>query len=96
LAGYTVTPASINNKAGDLVVNLRDALLACHDFKAAKLDVSWNDAFLLGIGMTQVDIDKIRASFVALDKLYRISHAADTQSPATDFFFDANALTGTS
>lgn len=94
MAGYTITAANVNNRAGDLVVALRNDLLACHDFKVAKLDSPWTDGFLLGIGMVQGDIDKLRAAFGALDKLYRISHALDTQSPASDFFFDANALTG--
>jgi hypothetical protein len=90
--GIPVAKADVDNRAGGLAVQLRNDLTACVQFKAW-LD-SVNDAFLTSLGYAAGDITTLRGSFVDLAKLSNIAHALDTQTPASDFFFNAKNLTG--
>jgi hypothetical protein len=93
MAGYPITPTDLNNRAGDIVVNLRRYLQEAHDFKG-KLD-GWTDAYLTAtVGLGSGDVTALRNSFTDLDKLYQVAHALAAQSPASDFFFNAGQLTG--
>lgn len=90
--GIPVQKADVDNRAGGLVVQLRNDLAACVQFKGW-LD-SVNDAFLTGLGYTAGDITLLRGSFTDLVALSNIAHAAGTQPAANDFFFNARNLTG--
>lgn len=90
--GIPVAKADVDNRAGGLAIQLRNDLYACTQFKAW-LD-SVNDAYLTGLGYSAGDITILRGSFVDLTKLHNIAHALDTQSAASDFFFNARNLLG--
>jgi hypothetical protein len=92
--GFTQTKDDVNNRAGQLAVGLRDTLAECVQFKAWLDDAATTDAFLSGLGFSSGEITLLRASFTDLAKLSDISHAAATQSPANDFWFNARHLTG--
>jgi hypothetical protein len=90
--GIPVAKADVDNRAGGLAVQLRNDLAQCVSFKAWLDSVS--DGFLTGLGYTSGEITTLRGSFVDLNKLSNIAHALDTQTPASDFFFNAKLLTG--
>jgi hypothetical protein len=91
-AGYDVTLAGINSRAGQLVVAVRDDLNAIHRFQVQVMGN--NDGFFTGLGMSGGDLTTLRAAYTDLDKLYQIANALNTQSPASDFFFNAKNLCG--
>lgn len=93
--GYPVTKTDLDNTMGRLVVSLRNDLIAVASLKT-QLDDSTllNDTNLALLGYTSGDITLIRASFTDLTKLWDISRAAATQSPANDFWFNAKHLAG--
>ena len=93
--GYPVTKTDLDNLMGRLIVSVRDDLNACVTFKALLDDTSvLPDATLTGLGYQSGEITQIRAAFSAMKKLSDIARAADTQSPANDFWFDAKHLAG--
>lgn len=93
--GYPITKADIDNRIGALIVNLRDSLNAIVSFKALLDDSSiLPDAVLTSLGYGSGEITTIRASFTDLAKLSDIAKAAATQSPASDFWFNAKHLAG--
>ena len=93
--GYPITKASLDNIMGGLIVAVRDNLNACVAFKALLDDTSiLPDATLTSLGYGSSEITQIRASFAAMQKLSDISRALATQSPASDFWFDAKHLAG--
>lgn len=94
--GYPITKIGLDNTMGGLVVGLRDALNACVAFKANLDDTAiLPDAVLTSLGYGSGEITTIRASFTDLKKLSDIARAAATQSPASDFWFNAKLLAGT-
>jgi len=95
--GFTLTKADIDARAGSLVVAVRDALARCAAFNALLNDTGIipDNAFLTGLGYTSPEVTTLRAAFVDLSKLNDVARAAATQSPASDFFFNAKKLTGT-
>jgi hypothetical protein len=98
-AGFTMSRADFDQRIGGLVVAVRDALFRVHDWKSTVLDntnVIPNDQFLLNppFAYSQPDVDLIRASFTDLDKIYLISHAGAVQAAPSDFFTNAQKLTG--
>jgi len=93
--GYPITKATLDNTMGGLVVAVRDSLNAIVSFKATLDDTAiLNDTFLGTLGYSGGEITTIRASFTDLKKLSDIARAAATQSPASDFWFNAKLLTG--
>jgi hypothetical protein len=91
-AGYPVTLNDVNARAGQLATTLRNDLDDVHRYAAF---IAANaDGFFTGLGMSAPDLATLRASFIALDKLYQVAHALTTQTPASDFFFDAKNLSG--
>jgi hypothetical protein len=91
-AGYDVTLAGINSRAGQLTVALRDALDDIHRYQGQVMANA--DGFFTGLGMSAGDLTVLRAAMTDLDKLYQVAHALTTQSPASDFFFSAKNLCG--
>jgi hypothetical protein len=94
--GFTIDKAGIDSRAGQLVLNLRQALQSCSDMCDLLNDTSVfaNDAALTALGYTAAEVTTLRAAFTDLKKLWQISHAAATQAAANDFFFNAKHLTG--
>lgn len=94
--GYPITKTGLDNLMGGLVVNVRDSLNAVVAFKALLDDTTvLPDAVLTGLGYGSGEITTIRASFTDLKKLSDVARAAATQSPASDFWFNAKLLAGT-
>ena len=93
--GYAITKIDLDNRMGNAVVTLRDALIAIVALKA-ELDDSTilPDATLTTLGYTAGDITTIRAAFTDLSKLNDISRAAATQASTNDFWFNAKHLCG--
>lgn len=93
--GLSSGRADVDAQAGGVALQLRDAILAVAAFR------SWLDrhdnAALLAMGYTAEDLPGIasmRAAYAALGKLADISNGQDTQSAASDFWWDARDLIG--
>jgi hypothetical protein len=95
-AGFTITKADIDARAGQLVVATRDDLYRCAQFCDLLNDTSIfaNDAALTALGYSGAEVTMIRASFTDLKSLYNVSHAAGTVPSNNDFWFNAKHLTG--
>lgn len=93
--GYAVNKVDVDNQMGRLIVEVREALDACADFKTWLDDAALGtDAFLTTLGYSAGEITTIRAAFSAMNNLRRIAHAEINQASQNDFFFDAKKLTG--
>lgn len=94
--GFTIGKADIDNKAGSLVVDVRNALDRCKQFcdLLNNTNIIPNDAFLTGLGYTSGEVTTLRAAFTDLKSLYNVSHANGTVASNNDFFFNAQKLTG--
>jgi len=94
--GYPVTKTDLDNRMGQMIVNVRASLLACVQFKDGYLDDSalGNDTFLGALGYTAGEITTIRASFTAMKNLSGIAKGTGTQASTNDFYFDAKKLIG--
>ena len=92
--GFPTTKNDVDNRAGQLVTRVRDALGDVVRFKAWLDSATTTDAFLQGLGYSPADVTLLRASFTDLKKLSDVANAAATQSPASDFFFNAKQLAG--
>lgn len=93
MAGFTVDAGTINNRAGSLVVQLRQDLDAIKQFNAWLTDAATTDGYLQGVGVSAADITALRASFTDLMSLYNVSHGVSSTG-VNDFFFNARHLTG--
>jgi len=90
--GLPIDKNIIDARAGGLVLALRDTLREIQGLKAffdAKTDPE-----LLAFGYTAPEVAILRSSFTDLNKLALIAVAGATQSPASDFFFNARLLLG--
>jgi hypothetical protein len=94
--GFEINKAGIDQRAGGLVLALRDDLYRCAQFCDLLNDTSIfaNDAALIAYGYTQAEVTLLRAAFTDLKALYSVAHAAGTVGSANDFFFSAKHLVG--
>jgi hypothetical protein len=96
--GYPVALADVNAKAGGLVTSLWDNLDAIRRFKLWLDDSAHNDTYLTNLGFAAGDITVIRNSFADLggaSGLWAVSHGTFAPAGASNYFFNAKALTGT-
>jgi hypothetical protein len=95
--GFPVSAIDINNRAGQLVVQLRDDLERVKQFAAWLNDATTTDAFLNAAGLTgsvsSGDVQTLRAAFTDLLSLYNVAHGT-ASTGVNDFFFNAKHLTG--
>jgi hypothetical protein len=98
--GFPANKWDIDNRAGVVAKNLRDALREVEAFNAylatmddQELGGDPNDPSS-GVGYSSEDIQLLRASFIDLTKLSRIAHGQDEQVGANDFFWNAKHLLG--
>lgn len=90
--GYPINKAVIDSRAGYLVKTLHDVLTGANVLKA-RLDALTN-ADLVGMGYTDAEATLLKAAFTDLYNLNRVATGQATQSPANNFFFSADKLTG--
>lgn len=98
MAGYSVAAADVNNKAGQLVTSLWDDLDAIRRFALWLNDATHNDTFLTNLGLAAGDITTLRSSFADLggpSGLWAVAHGNFAPTGASNYFFNAKALTGT-
>ena len=95
--GYPITKADLDNRMGAMVVNVRESLLACVQFKAGFLDdsVLGPDPVLAALTYSVGEITTIRNSFTSMKLLSDIARGtiAEGTTPI-DFYFDAKKLIG--
>lgn len=97
-AGVAVTANEINSKAGALVTNLWNALNDVRNFKLWLDDSIHNDSYLTALGFSAPDIAAIRNAYADLggaSGLYSVAHGSFAPAGASNYFFNAKALTGT-
>jgi hypothetical protein len=94
--GFPISKSDIDNRAGQLVMTLRDTLANCARFCDLLNDTSIfaNDTALTALGYSQAEVTTLRASFTDMKSLYNVSHANGTVPSNNDFFFNAKHLTG--
>ena len=90
--GYTVNKQTIDNRVGQLVQTLRETLDGVARAKAY-LD-ALPDGDLQTLGYNPTDITALRASMTDLANLRATALGQRAQSPASNFFFNADKLTG--
>jgi hypothetical protein len=93
-AGFAVTKDSVNNRAGSLVLTLRQCFDDINNFNGFLNNAATTDTFLTGLGMTAPEVATLRASFIDLAKLVSIARAGAVQVAVNDFMFNAKNLLG--
>lgn len=95
--GFSIDKASIDSRAGQLVLNVRKALQDCSDMCDLLNDTTIfpaDNSTLTGLGYSAGEITFLRNTFTDLKKLNQIAHNVATQGATNDFFFSAKHLTG--
>jgi hypothetical protein len=93
--GFNVAKTDVDQQAANIALQVKRSLQAAHDWTAWLHDAAHTDAYLIGLGYLQAEVNTMRAAFADLDKLYQVAHALATQSATNDFFFNAKLLLGT-
>ena len=95
-AGLSLTKGDLDNRAGSLVIAVRDGLARCAQFCDLLNDTSIfaNDAALIALGYTQGEVTMMRAAFTDLKALWNVAKANGTVPSNNDFWFNAKHLTG--
>jgi hypothetical protein len=101
MAGLSTDRGSLDLVMGQAILNLRMALDEVARINTMlQNDPRYSDANMTadiqsgGYGYTATEMLSIKPAFFSLSKLRDIAHAQATQSPADNFFFWANNLTG--
>lgn len=89
--GNPLTKSVIDSRLAFLTVTTRDTLEDWVIFKA-QMD-SLQDSDLTGLGYSSGDVTVIRGLATAMAKLRNVAHGQDTQSPASDYFFNSSKVT---
>lgn len=95
--GLPANKSDIDYRAGNVVLNLRNALREVEAFNSylnTLDDADLADVESGGVGYTADEITLLRASYVDLTKLSRIAHGQDEQVGPNNFFWNAAHLTG--
>lgn len=95
MPGYPIVKVDLDNRLGQAVLAVRQALVEIVRIKAMLDDTTiLPDATLTSLGYSGAEITQIRASFTDLKKLSDIANAAAVQAATNDFWFNAKHLTG--
>jgi hypothetical protein len=92
--GTPLLKADVDNSLSREIGDVWRALNTIHVRNLWLADASHNTAFMATLGYTTPEDTTLRAAIFDLDKLWQISHAATTQTPANDFFYNAKLLGG--
>jgi hypothetical protein len=90
--GYAAQKTDVDARAGQLSMLLRNTFRDVVQFKAW-LDAQ-SDAQLTALGYNSADLTLLKASFTDLSNLRDTAYGLRAQSPASNFFFNAQWLTG--
>lgn len=90
--GWPADKTTIDQRAGQVVIALRQALDDVAAFKAF-LDRT-PDNTLTALGYSSEDVATLKSAITDLAKLRDLARAQATQPAANDFFFFAKQLTG--
>jgi hypothetical protein len=90
--GYPLNKATLDSRLGYLTVTLRNTLDQWVTLKA-QAD-SLLDSDLTTLGYSAADITAIRGIAASMAQLRLVANGLATQSPASNFFFYANKVTG--
>jgi len=96
--GYTITKAGLDSFMGGALVAVRNSLFVCARFKTQQLDDTTllSSSYMTGtLGYGSGEDTQLRAAFTAMNNLWLISTAVNTQASTNDFWFDAKHLMGT-
>lgn len=100
--GIQITPNDINSKVNGLVTACWDSLDQVRRFHLWLTDATHTDAFLNNIGITgsasSGDVQSLRNSIADLggaSGLWAVAHGSFAPTGASNYFFNAKALTGT-
>lgn len=91
--GYPVTKATLDNRAGALVEQLRQIFDGVESLKAW-LDARPDAELQADYGYSAEDVAVLKSAITDLDKLRRIGAGTEVQAAVSDFFFWADRLTG--
>jgi hypothetical protein len=91
-AGWPADKNTIDQRAGQVVIALRQALDEVVGFKSF-LDRT-PDPTLAALGYSEGDIATLKSGITDLATLRALAHAQATQPAPNDFFFFAKNLTG--
>ena len=102
MAGYATDRQTLDHQMGGLVTTLIDTLAAIVALnKKLQNDPRFVNALLIadvttpgGYGYTQTEVDGFKAGFLAMTDLNETAWGRRAQSPANNFLFDAQRLTG--
>ena len=92
--GLALLKADVDNSLSREIGAVWTALATINTRSLWLADSSHNTAFMQTLGYTVPEDTTLRAAITDLNKLWQVSHAAATQSPANDFFFNAKLLGG--
>jgi hypothetical protein len=90
--GFPSDKTTVDQRVGSLAWNLRttfDQVQTVKTWLDGKLD-----AELTGLGYSAAEVTLLRAAFTDMDNLRKVAHGLQAQPGASDFFFNANKLTG--
>lgn len=90
--GYPWTKQSVDARAGQLVLTLRDTLAGIQRLKA-QLDGRTTED-LVALGWTEAEAATLKSTFVDLDKLARIADGTEIQAAQSDFWWHARNVVG--
>jgi hypothetical protein len=90
--GFPQSKAEIDSRVGYLSQTLRDRFVDVVNFKAFADGLT--DPQLTALGYSAADITLLRAVVIDLYNLEETANGRRTQTPATDFFFNAKKVTG--
>lgn len=91
-AGFPLTREVIDNFSADRARQVQSALSVAQKHHLWLSGVS--DGDLLALGYSQGDVDTLRGTYLALDKLARIATAQEVQAAPDDFLWNAKKLIG--
>lgn len=92
--GFPATKTDIDLRAGQAVVNAREAMDSIIRINVWLGEQS--DASLVALGYTQTEVTLLKSSFTDLANLVGVARGTRTQAAANDFFFNARKLTALS
>lgn len=90
--GYPINKAVIDSRVGYLVKTLHDIFEGVEKMKGVLDALTTED--LTTMGYTEAEVAVLKSGITDVNSLSQVAHGLATQSPANNFFFWADKLTG--